>query len=97
MVEISTKYKIGSRRFGLINWIGAWTLYKKENSSEKFSNLLPEEKIEYIKSLPAEKQKLYHSVFISQIDKIDGEWDENYIMARAKDMAKTCYYEIYKF
>ena len=30
MVEISTKYKIGSRRFGLINWIGAWTLYKKE-------------------------------------------------------------------
>jgi len=74
-----------------------WTLYKKENSSEKFSNLLPEEKIEHIKSLPAEKQKLYHSVFISQINKIDGEWDEKYIIARAKDMAKTCYYEIYKF
>ena len=30
MVEISTKYKIGIRRFGLINWVGAWTLYKKE-------------------------------------------------------------------
>ncbi len=30
MVEIITKYKIGTRRFGLINWIGAWTLYKKE-------------------------------------------------------------------
>ncbi len=30
MVEISKKYKIGSRRFGLINWVGAWTLYKKE-------------------------------------------------------------------
>ena len=30
MVEITTKYKIGTRRFGLINWIGAWTLYKKE-------------------------------------------------------------------
>ena len=30
MVEISKKYKIGSRRFGLINWIGTWTLYKKE-------------------------------------------------------------------
>ena len=30
MVEISSKYKIGTRRFGLINWIGAWTLYKKE-------------------------------------------------------------------
>ena len=30
MVEISSKYKIGVRRFGLINWIGAWTLYKKE-------------------------------------------------------------------
>ena len=30
MVEISAKYKIGTRRFGLINWIGAWTLYKKE-------------------------------------------------------------------
>ena len=30
MVEISSKYKIGTRRFGSINWIGAWTLYKKE-------------------------------------------------------------------
>ncbi len=30
MVEIIKKYKIGKRRFGLINWIGAWTLYKKE-------------------------------------------------------------------
>jgi ABC-2 type transport system permease protein len=30
MVEISLKYKIGTRRFGLINWVGAWTLYKKE-------------------------------------------------------------------
>ena len=30
MVEISKKYKIGTRRFGLINWIGFWALYKKE-------------------------------------------------------------------
>ena len=30
MVEISSKYKIGTRRFGFINWIGSWTLYKKE-------------------------------------------------------------------
>ena len=30
MVEITTKYKIGSRRFGTVNWIGTWTLYKKE-------------------------------------------------------------------
>ena len=30
MVEIAKKYKIGIRRFGLINWVGAWTLYKKE-------------------------------------------------------------------
>ena len=30
MVEITTKYKIGTRRFGSVNWIGAWTLYKKE-------------------------------------------------------------------
>ena len=30
MVEITSKYKIGTRRFGKINWIGAWTLYKKE-------------------------------------------------------------------
>ena len=30
MVEILKKYKIGKRRFGIINWIGAWTLYKKE-------------------------------------------------------------------
>ena len=30
MVEIGRKYKLGTRRFGLINWIGLWTLYKKE-------------------------------------------------------------------
>ncbi len=30
MVEITKKYKIGVRRFGLVNWVGAWTLYKKE-------------------------------------------------------------------
>jgi ABC-2 type transport system permease protein len=30
MVEITKKYKIGTRRFGSINWVGAWTLYKKE-------------------------------------------------------------------
>ena len=30
MVEINTRYKIGTRRFGLINWVGAYTLYKKE-------------------------------------------------------------------
>ena len=30
MVEISKKYKIGKRRFGLVNWYGTWTLYKKE-------------------------------------------------------------------
>ena len=30
MVELTTKYKIGTRRFGYINWIGTWTLYKKE-------------------------------------------------------------------
>ena len=30
MVEMVKKYKIGKRRFGLINWVGAWTLYKKE-------------------------------------------------------------------
>ena len=31
MVEITKKYKIGKRRFGLINWVGAWTLYQKES------------------------------------------------------------------
>ena len=30
MVEIIKKYKIGTRRYGLINWVGAWTLYQKE-------------------------------------------------------------------
>ena len=30
MVELNTKYKIGKRRFGLINWIGLYSLYKKE-------------------------------------------------------------------
>jgi len=30
MVEVNTKYKIGTRRFGKINWIGTWALYEKE-------------------------------------------------------------------
>ncbi len=30
MVEISKKYKLGVRRFGLTNWIGTMTLYEKE-------------------------------------------------------------------
>ena len=30
MVELNTKYKIGKRRFGLVNWVGFYTLYKKE-------------------------------------------------------------------
>lgn len=30
MVENIKKYKIGQRRFGTINWVGAWTLYQKE-------------------------------------------------------------------
>tara|TARA_B110001454_G_C12604952_1_gene386167 strand:+ start:105 stop:917 length:813 start_codon:yes stop_codon:yes gene_type:complete len=30
MVEIETKYTIYNKRFGFVNWIGFWTLYKKE-------------------------------------------------------------------
>ena len=30
MVELNNKYKIGIRRFGTINWIGFYSLYKKE-------------------------------------------------------------------
>ncbi len=30
MVELQNKYKIGVRRFGLINWVGAFNLYNKE-------------------------------------------------------------------
>jgi len=30
MVEIENKYKIYEKKFGLVNWIGLWTLYKKE-------------------------------------------------------------------
>ena len=30
MVEIEDKYKIYEKKFGRINWIGVWTLYKKE-------------------------------------------------------------------
>jgi ABC-2 type transport system permease protein len=30
MVEIEEKYKINETKFGYINWIGFWTLYKKE-------------------------------------------------------------------
>ena len=30
MVEIEYKYKIYEKKFGFINWIGLWTLYRKE-------------------------------------------------------------------
>ena len=30
MIEIENKYEIYERKFGYINWIGFWTLYKKE-------------------------------------------------------------------
>jgi len=30
MVEIQNKYKIFEKKFGFVNWIGFWTLYKKE-------------------------------------------------------------------
>ncbi len=30
MVELKKKYQIGKRRFGLINWVGVYSLYKKE-------------------------------------------------------------------
>jgi len=30
MVEIQNKYKIYEKKFGYVNWIGFWTLYKKE-------------------------------------------------------------------
>ncbi len=30
MVELENKYQIGIRRFGIINWVGAFSLYKKE-------------------------------------------------------------------
>tara|TARA_Y100000590_G_scaffold463638_1_gene630920 strand:- start:2151 stop:2963 length:813 start_codon:yes stop_codon:yes gene_type:complete len=30
MTELEKKYKIYNKRFGFVNWIGFWTLYKKE-------------------------------------------------------------------
>ena len=30
MIEIEHKYKIYEKKFGYVNWIGFWTLYKKE-------------------------------------------------------------------
>ncbi len=30
MVEIESNYKISNKKFGYVNWIGFWTLYKKE-------------------------------------------------------------------
>ena len=30
MVEIEKNYKIYNKKFGYVNWIGFWTLYKKE-------------------------------------------------------------------
>ena len=37
MVEITKKYKIGTRRFGLVNWVGAYTSYLKE--TQRFLNV----------------------------------------------------------
>ena len=30
MIEVENKYKIYNKKFGYVNWIGLWTLYKKE-------------------------------------------------------------------
>ena len=30
MVELQKKYQIGVRRFGVINWVGTYSLFKKE-------------------------------------------------------------------
>ena len=30
MVELQKKYQIGARRFGLVNWVGTYSLFKKE-------------------------------------------------------------------
>jgi ABC-2 type transport system permease protein len=30
MVEFENNYKIHVKKFGYINWVGFWTLYKKE-------------------------------------------------------------------
>ena len=30
MIEIENKYKVYEKKFGSVNWIGFWTLYKKE-------------------------------------------------------------------
>ena len=30
MVEFESKYEIYKKNFGQVNWIGFWTLYKKE-------------------------------------------------------------------
>ena len=30
MVELQKKYQIGTRRFGFINWVGTYSLFKKE-------------------------------------------------------------------
>ncbi len=30
MVELEKKYEINVKRFRFVNWVGAWTLYKKE-------------------------------------------------------------------
>ena len=30
MVELQKKYQVGTRRFGLVNWVGTYSLFKKE-------------------------------------------------------------------
>ena len=30
MIELEKEYKIYEKKFGNVNWIGFWTLYKKE-------------------------------------------------------------------
>ena len=33
MVEIENNYKIYEKKFSYINWVGFWTLYKKESGT----------------------------------------------------------------
>ena len=45
MVEIEKSYKIYNKRFGYVNWIGLWTLYKKEVSALKIPKKFIQKKL----------------------------------------------------
>ena len=76
MVELQKKYQIGLRRFGLINWVGAYNLYFKEVNSNK--------KIEINKKILTKKEEVSNktksNLIYDVVYKSNNENGNNYVI-----------------